>query len=444
MRFGLILSIVVVAFTSPVYAVDCPAGSSPPTADDIKLGIGREGGCVPDTARLVAQVKDASGAITYLESKVCPGMQVGYDASINPAILKETRVYFTADNQSMDPKFVVCAARFVQEAEKSLQFPICVKAALRSIAHQRASCLDPSNGGKVCGNRGGCSSFGHCPHVNGAALDINPTGHKRGTPEGDRRYRMMHAFARTNASLGVAFTAMNIDDWPHIGPNGQSNCSDPNFKARGISDSDLTPPASPRGVLDRIMQPLRDFINPPQSMMPPSPSSSLPPVTNTGTVLDSIPAPKQNPPPAQFPTTDFPPTSIPPRPKTPEDVLRDIAVGPPKTSPATTTATSTRPLTDEEKIRLAAQQVGIPANFPTNNTPQPSNTAPTAPTSEFAGFNGSPAVMPNNSSDEFLRLYVQTLTRVALAINEIIRIMKGEPRLNANMQPEQRIELWVE
>lgn len=115
-------------------------------------------------------------ALKYLESKVCPGKKAGYDPSIPPSQLKETRVYFSALDESVDPKFLVCAANFVKAAEAA-GFAPCVNAALRTQEHQRASCMDPSNSvvcGRTSSNPLQCrKDLSSCPHVDGKGMDLN-------------------------------------------------------------------------------------------------------------------------------------------------------------------------------------------------------------------------------------------------------------------------------
>lgn len=121
-----------------------------------------------DTGALQAQ--------KFLEANVCPGKVVGYDPLMDPALLKETRVYFSALQTSVDTKFLVCAANFVATAQAA-GFAPCVNAALRTQAHQRASCMDPGNSvvcGRTSSNPLQCrADLSSCPHVDGKGIDLN-------------------------------------------------------------------------------------------------------------------------------------------------------------------------------------------------------------------------------------------------------------------------------
>lgn len=163
----------------------------------------------------------AAGAIKYLEGKVCSRYQVGYDASIPPAQLKETHVYFVAPRAGMDPKFLNCLQRFMEAARGTLN--ICISSALRTAAHQQASADDPANK-VVCGRSGPVTG---CPHVRGIAIDINELG---------GRYAEAHQLAR---SMGLRVPLPVADKW-HIESGGA--CGTPDF-----SNPVSLPPSLPPG-----------------------------------------------------------------------------------------------------------------------------------------------------------------------------------------------------
>ena len=157
----------------------------------------------------------AADAIKYLEGKVCSKYEVGYDGSIRPAQLKETRVYFVAPGAGlggagvgMDPKFLMCFQRFMQAAERRLN--VCISAALRTAAHQQASADDPRNT-VVCGR---FNPIGNCTHVRGIAIDIN---------ELNGRYSEAHQLA---SSMGLRIPLPVADKW-HIQAGGP--CGTPDF-----------------------------------------------------------------------------------------------------------------------------------------------------------------------------------------------------------------------
>ncbi len=182
--------------TTPVSALECVRMAT--DADRRVLGnavvVGET--CIDAATENTLRLTDTSAAIAFLESRVCNGeggtqnMAAGLPAetdttSRSPLLwsrIKETRVYFTAGNTSMDPGALRCFANFIKAAENQ-GFRPCISAGLRAPAHQMASCLDAGNT-VVCGRSGrgtgpvsSCprdpSGYTKCPHVNGLAIDIN-------------------------------------------------------------------------------------------------------------------------------------------------------------------------------------------------------------------------------------------------------------------------------
>lgn len=182
--------------------VECDASTPESTIDQRLLGV--TGGITPTQAE------------NALAVFLCPGFKLGYDPSIDPAQLKESRVYFTAGTATMDPSFAKCTAQFFTEANAAgIYGRVCVAAALRSVDHQRASCLDRANS-QACGRKNNCTSFAGCPHVNGIAIDLRQNG---GVPTSK-----LIAFA---ASKGLKLGFVPNDSW-HMEPNG-AGCAQSGF-----------------------------------------------------------------------------------------------------------------------------------------------------------------------------------------------------------------------
>ncbi len=284
----------------------------------------------------------------------------------------------------------------------------------------------------------GASKVGPCgsPHNYGLAVDFNDPPLNKGLSPA---MKWMRANAR-NYGLEV------IGEWDpaHFQIKGWANRS----VARGQCITGCTAPASGKiqsctggggggGILantgnalsnafSQLTRPFSSMMQPEPVIPPPPPPAALPVATST-MLKDAFRAPA-----TQFPTStsaQFPSTqnAKQPEPKTSEDILTQIAVGNPNTPP--TPATTTRPLTAEEQQRLHDQQVLLQATTPASNV-VPTYTPVIPPASSFAGFSPSEFAVSDISTRAWYDLYITTLTRVALAIGETIRIMKGEPSSN--------------
>lgn len=258
-------------------------------------------------------------ALDYLETKVCPGKSLGYDSKIPASQLKETRVYYSAQQSGMDPKFLVCAANFVRAAE-SAGFAPCVNAALRTQEHQRASCMDPSNT-TVCGRTNSnpiqCRpDLSSCPHVNGKGMDLNSL---------NGQIDKIVTLASTG-SFGVKMGVQNAYDPWHLEPLGVT-CT-------ATSTLPTLPP-------NQSFPPNYGY-DPLPPLPPPIPYSQ--PDWFSRFVIDpffwGIIVPSVTPPP--------PPIPIPAPVPTPEPSLPS----PPPPNPVVPTPTSTPPLSDEDRALL--------------------------------------------------------------------------------------------
>ncbi|MFZ2555358.1 MAG: hypothetical protein WAZ27_03180 [Minisyncoccia bacterium] len=248
---------------STTLAQTCTGSRRPIQAGDIeraaKLGIT----IPPDTTcvdkNILGEALDsgAEEAIEFLKTRICPGLQYGIPANFNQndtspqnwTPIRNGYVYFTGGGASMNPGAMKCFKQFFEAAEQRGLQP-CIRAALRSPAHQRSSCTDPGNS-TVCGRSGrgtggasSCStnlgSYMSCPHVNGLALDVNDKG-GRLTP--------LLAFARSTG-LFSKVGAGAADPW-HI---EAASCADSRFNQNpDLADSwNGAPPST--GLANTIRQ----------------------------------------------------------------------------------------------------------------------------------------------------------------------------------------------
>lgn len=150
---------------------------------------------------------------------ICPGYTPGLPAGFNDRTtdraswntIKETRVYLEGGGASMNAQSLKCFHAFFEAAKQAGLQP-CVRAALRTPAHQQASCRDPNNS-VVCGRAHSCSSnlsaYMSCPHVNGKAMDVDDKSGRLST---------LLALARSSTGQSVGITkvgAGSADPW-HI------------------------------------------------------------------------------------------------------------------------------------------------------------------------------------------------------------------------------------
>lgn len=180
--------------------------------------------------------------IDFLKQRMCGTYTYGIPAGFNekdtdPAqwrTIKNNYVYFAAGDTSMNPGSIKCFRQFFELAEQK-GFKPCISAALRTPAHQRASCMDPANT-VVCGRRGDASTcpndllaYTSCPHVNGYSMDIN-----------DQGGQLSNLLDFAKSFNGFSRVGVGAHDPWHIEAR---NCADPNFKPNtSITDSWTPPP----------------------------------------------------------------------------------------------------------------------------------------------------------------------------------------------------------
>jgi hypothetical protein len=197
----LVMVLVVVFSIQPftTFAQTCTGSRRPIQEGDIeraaKLGITIEPGTPCVDQNILGNALDANTEqdIAYLSKKTCPGFVYGFPAGFSQADtspenwdpIRNGHVYFTGGGTSMNPGALKCFREFFEAAEQRGLQP-CIRAALRSPAHQRSSCRAPENS-VVCGRSGrgtggasscssNLSSYLNCPHVNGLAFDVDDKG----------------------------------------------------------------------------------------------------------------------------------------------------------------------------------------------------------------------------------------------------------------------------
>ena len=172
--------------------------------------------------------------IDYFNQRICTGKKAGLPSGFNandtsPQNWNQIRkddgyVYFTAPGNSMNPGVLRCFRQFF-EKEEALGYKPCVNSALRSLAHQRASCLAPNS--VVCGRSGSgtgsanscpntLSSYANCPHVNGLAMDV-----------GDNTGRVAQVLGHAKSFPSFSKVGAGAADPWHVEARG---CADPNYK----------------------------------------------------------------------------------------------------------------------------------------------------------------------------------------------------------------------
>ncbi len=215
----------------------------------------------------------------------------------------------------MNAQSLKCFHEFF-EAAKQAGFQPCVRAALRTPAHQQSSCRDPGNN-VVCGRSGrgtglanSCPSdpnaYLGCPHVNGKAMDIDD---KSGRLDG----LLSLARSSTGRSAGITKVgAGSIDPW-HIecgsGPSGVisgSGASSPVSRAAEWVRSALYPnqtsqpqqavTATPSQPASASQNPLSSFQEPQTIGGVSGQLTMTPAATGTNSVADRLEA-------LAFPTT---------------------------------------------------------------------------------------------------------------------------------------------
>lgn len=175
----------------------------------------------------------------------------------------------------LDPRFAVCAARFLQQVRQR-DGTICMASAYRGPEHQAAVCS-----GRVCGPvPGRCAAPGQSRHQSGRAIDIMKPG-----------VNILPAWIHQMARQGGNISFPVSGDSGHMEPASNSgNCASPGFvspgngnRLIGSTDSTLRTGLGALG-LTQPPPPLQPppMMQPPPPMQPPLPPQSLTPGSGGG------------------------------------------------------------------------------------------------------------------------------------------------------------------
>lgn len=295
---------------------------------------------------------------------------------------------------------------------------------------------------------------GGSPHNYGLAADFNnaPTHVVRwmrdnvsNTRDRSRSGFGLQTIGNQRDGCGLSFGCdgkhFELVNWQaHAGSTG--GCTDPGNDGLGAPG----PAQSGGGMFSNLAANLFK----PQPQMPPSamPSQPLPqassqPLTNA---FQEQPKPSEKDPPAAISTTGGTVTTS-AAPGTATQILEGIISG----SGASTTITvgsTTRPLTESELATLRDGKTSISyADERTKGSAPTSGSAPLAPTvsATFESPEGIAIAVvdrgENVTEEQRLRtIYSQMIRRISLAIDEVTRILRGEPRPT----PEQRRKWFLE
>ncbi|MBI4067838.1 hypothetical protein HY413_00315 [Candidatus Kaiserbacteria bacterium] len=331
----------------------------------------------------------------------------------------DCKTYGDKNIDRLDPAFAVCAATFLKaftdsggkvtitSAHRSPQDQVCV---CKGETGMCGRALPVDSSGRPIGGRG-------VGHQYGTAMDI------RSGNASDADYSAMQNFARTHPQFGIHFP-FGMRDRPHMEP-ATARCSTGGYSVGNLSLTERSTQGAATNASSGLLSSVSNLFRPNEfNMLAATPPSSLPTTPSNPVDAAYEPATETNPP-TSYPSANFSlPSSAQKLPLTPEAVLTHIAVGPPRTP---NIATTSRPLTEAERQRFYEQQTtlyipSIPASAVIQGPPAipPINLLP------FAGFVPTEALR-HDQPIEFLRYYVLVLTRVTLAINEILRIMGNEP-----------------
>lgn len=345
----------------------------------------KEGACIDKATEALLNPKLSGSAKEYLKS-----------------LRRESNRCGTASDESIDrlnSDFAICAAAFMQAYSKEYSVTFKITSAYRSPAQQQCVCPRAVPG--LCG------AVGASNHQRGVAMDIHPT---------DGNYRRMADFARTNPQFGVCFPLAYkaTPDRPHIILAGIGGGEGGNCARQGVTKNctgnDLSLPVlRPTGTYSE-QSPLQNLFgllgfggqsqecqqleqqckiyqgqacmayaqkcqnggspsagSPPSSPMvgaPPKPGSEdatdveeiKPPEKDKGTtdtLTDAANTTKPEDTEEKKPVTILTASSS-------AEELAKIAV----TKPATTTATTTRGLSEDDITRLAAEKTTIKPQLP--------------------------------------------------------------------------------
>lgn len=284
----------------------------------------------------------------------------------------------------------------------------------------------------------GASKVGPCgsPHNYGLAVDFNDPPLNKGLSPAMKWMRAnAHLYGLETIFDPVTGCGRRLCDPAHFQIKGWKNRS----VARGQCITSCSAPPSGKvqscsggggggggsfaenvgNAFSQMTRPLTDLLRP-KSQPPMPPPPALPPIQRLD-VYGTTTAPVSN----TNINTNTSSTNIPaiPAPQTAEEILAQIAIAPPQ---ATTTATTTRPLTADEIRYFYEQQARLGVIVPSGNiliTPtgiQPIGAAP------YAGFNYTAEELNQEPSQEFIQYYYQVLYRVSLALGEVSRLLRGD------------------
>lgn len=326
----------------------------------------------------------------------------------------------------IDPQFAVLVQNFYQAGEEA------GKQQGWQMPHVTDGWRSPQSQLKAVAS--GASKVGPCgsPHNYGLAVDFNDPPLNKGLSPAMKWMRAnAHLYGLETIFDPVTGCGRRLCDPAHFQIKGWKNRS----VARGQCITSCSAPPSGKvqsctgggggggnfaenvgNAFSQMTQPLKNLFQEKSQPTPPQPSAlpsikgpdaygtTTAPVSNTNTNTSS----------ANVPAI--------PAPQTAEEILAQIAVAPPQ---ATTTATTTRPLTAEEIRYFYEQQARLGFVVPSGYTAVAPVGIQPIPTPPYAGFY-TPEELNQEPSQEFITYYYQVLFRVSLALGEISRILRGD------------------
>ena len=177
---------------------------------------------------------------------------------------------YTTNAAGLDPKFAICAARFLKDA-RAKDSNIYIASMYRSSAHQAYLCS-----GRCGVVNGPCAPAGSSKHQSGLAIDIS-----------NGQYILPGWIQAMGRGYGVQFPVRN--DSGHMEPISGSNCADANFKP-----SDTVGNLTTGGSLsDQIRRSLGMQQQPPPPPPQPiaEPQPTLPPQSTPSNQTNTTPSP---------------------------------------------------------------------------------------------------------------------------------------------------------
>jgi hypothetical protein len=171
----------------------------------------------------------ASKGVIKLGELTCPIEQSGITAEFGQAKIDLNSMWcrgkagqcgsYRSSVEELDPKFAVCAAKFLKEIRQR-DGSICIESAFRSTAHQKALCS-----GQVCGKVSGpCAAAGTSKHQSGRAIDISKPGYNTLPP-------WVHQMAKQSGN--ISFPVRNDDGHMEPANSTAGDCASPGFIAPG-------------------------------------------------------------------------------------------------------------------------------------------------------------------------------------------------------------------